>query len=235
MRAPAFLAALCLAVAAPRAGAAEGELPPLPQAGSETWRAVGRVNVAGFNHRTICSGTLVAPDRVVTAAHCVSGADGRPVPLHDLHFVAGWHLGTHAGHAQAAAVHLHPRWRGLGQSHVASDVAVIRLEAALAVPPLPAAASAGGRGLRAVLGYQFGRPNALSGRTDCAVVKVRRGHMQLACAAAAGSSGGPVLERRGDGWRVVGVVSGGTPPGAAPRIHAALLDRWALERIAPPR
>lgn len=235
MRAPLRLATLCLALWAPLPGGAESALPPLADAGGPAWHAVGRVNVAGFKRRRICTGTLVAPDRVVTAAHCVTRGDGRAVPLGDLHFVAGWHKGAHAGHARAVAVHLHPHWRGTGRSEVAADIAVIRLDAALEVAPLGFGAAGRPNGGRAILGYQASRPHTLGGSTGCGGVAVAPGHMRLDCAAAPGVSGGPVLERHGDAWRVVGVVSGGAPPGAPPRTHAALLDRWALGHLARPR
>jgi protease YdgD len=35
------------------------------------WDAGGQVNVAGYRTRIQCTGTLVAPKIVVTAAHCV--------------------------------------------------------------------------------------------------------------------------------------------------------------------
>jgi V8-like Glu-specific endopeptidase len=35
------------------------------------WDAVGQVNVAGFRTGFECTGTLIAPTLVVTAAHCV--------------------------------------------------------------------------------------------------------------------------------------------------------------------
>ena len=53
------------------------------------WDAVGQVNIGGFRTSGQCTGTLVAPDRVVTAAHCiVSPATGRVFPLGDIHFLA---------------------------------------------------------------------------------------------------------------------------------------------------
>ena len=35
------------------------------------WDAIGQVNVSGHRMTTRCTGTLVAPNLVVTAAHCV--------------------------------------------------------------------------------------------------------------------------------------------------------------------
>jgi len=36
------------------------------------WGAVGQVNVAGYRQRVECTGSLIAPNVVITAAHCVT-------------------------------------------------------------------------------------------------------------------------------------------------------------------
>mgnify|MGYP000167946767 CR=1 FL=1 len=72
-----LLAAAFLALstgAAPRK-----ELPALPLEDHPAWQAVGRLNTKGYNRRGMCSGALVAPDLVLTAAHCLAGPDGNPV------------------------------------------------------------------------------------------------------------------------------------------------------------
>ena len=82
---------------------------------SVPWRAVGRVNVAATNRRGMCTGTLIAPDLVLTAAHCVIHPNtGVAYPPGTIHFVAGWHKGRGSGHSRAAAVAVHPGWKATG-------------------------------------------------------------------------------------------------------------------------
>jgi len=70
------------------------------------WDAVGQVNVAGFDRVDICTGTLTAPNVVMTAAHCVMNPWKKiPYRLDGIHFVAGVRGETFKGHAKARCLH----------------------------------------------------------------------------------------------------------------------------------
>ena len=73
--------------------------------------AIGRVNAAGLYRRGQCSGTLIEPDLVLTAAHClIHPATGAPMRVADLRFVAGYHQGEYVAFSPASAVSMHPEY-----------------------------------------------------------------------------------------------------------------------------
>ena len=194
------------------AGAACAEEPAfLPPEDHAAWTAIGRLNVAGYRDRGMCTATLVAPDRVLTAAHCVTEADGRPVPLDRLRFVAGWLRGSYAAVGQVAALRLRPGYaeaRARGETPVDTDSAVLTLTEPMAgVPPLATAPPDTSLPVR-ILGYRWDRPHGLSDAGPCRVFIVHQGVERLACRVTFGNSGGPVLQETPQGWRVVGIVSG---------------------------
>jgi protease YdgD len=76
------------------------------------WDAVGQVNVAGYRMQISCTGTLVAPKVVVTAAHCVINTSSqRPFKASDIHFLAGVRGSENKGHATAQCLHFLPNYR----------------------------------------------------------------------------------------------------------------------------
>lgn len=69
-------------------------------AGLVPWSSLVRVQAPGL---TRCTGVLLAPDRVATAAHCLfSRRLGHFIPPGSVHVLLGYGHGRHAGHAVAA-------------------------------------------------------------------------------------------------------------------------------------
>ncbi|WP_172330971.1 serine protease [Mangrovicoccus sp. HB161399] len=194
------LAALLLCAA----GLAHGEPAMLPPGAHAAWQAIGRLNRTGYRNLAMCTATLVAPQTVLTAAHCVQQADGTMIPPERLRFVAGWLRGSYAALGEVASVALP---RAGGQRAVATDTAVLTLAAPMSgVAPLDTAPPEPGRPVR-ILGYRWDRPHALSDAGSCAFRPLGQGVLRLTCEATFGNSGGPVLQETAGGWRVVAVVS----------------------------
>ncbi len=202
----ATLAAATLAAAPARAEAAI-----LPEAEQAAWNAVGRVNIAGYKNRRMCTGTLIAPTRVLTAAHCVLGPRDRPAPPGEIVFVAGWRAGQAAADARGAALAVHPGFtEGLaaGEIRVFHDLALITLDAPLAgVAPIPLGPLPPGAGPVSILGYRNDRPHIATRAAPCRVTQRAADAFVIDCPVVEGTSGAPVLADTGKGWRVVGVVS----------------------------
>ena len=217
---PLILAVFWMAVP----GVAAAQELMISEQGRETWQAVGRVNVGGFRSRSLCTGTLIAPTRVLTAAHCVvDPATGKPFPLYRVNFVAAWHKGAHRGTAKAAGIHVHPdyprvvrkRTAALSPADIAYDLAVIVLDSALdEVAPAAVARGEAADAPVAVLGYRRDRPEILSDHLGCAISAAGGTLLRLNCPVVQGTSGAPVWQKTSAGdWQVVGVVSARNPAG----------------------
>lgn len=175
--------------------------------------AVGRLNLAGQGH---CSATLIAPDFVLTAAHCLENRlTGVVRRAERLVFLPGYALGEAAAISRGAA---HARPNDRAPDRVATDIAVLRLaEPVDEAPPLPLAE------IEAIdlpidveiISYGRDRPEAPSRQTGCSVTRLAGPLLLTDCEATPGVSGAPVMVRRGDELAVVGVVvaaSGARPP-----------------------
>jgi protease YdgD len=209
------LAGLAAAALQPAAALELGRLRMLNSAEHVPWRGVGRVNIETSSvSRSMCTGTLIAEDLVLTAAHCViNPQSGVAYRLGDVHFVAGWRRGQKVAHSKAASIAVHPDYVLALQGRVERvgiDLALIRLADPIpqAKAPFFALGPAPGPEMPLTLiSYRQDRPHALTRQTGCEFVSIHDVVLELSCNVTFGASGSPLFMASGDEMRVVAVVA----------------------------
>ncbi len=199
------------------------------------WQAVGRLNFGdGF-----CTGSLVAPDMVVTAAHCVyAGRTGVQRRAETIHFVAGYRLRKFADHQKAASVAVHPAYeyaQVMKSSQIATDLALVRLSGEIGkAKPLPLAPGVAKGDEVLILSYGRDRPEIPSIQSPCLVERQRAGVAVLDCDVTYGVSGAPVMRMIDGAPHIVAVVSAMGEVGGQPRAFAVVLDHSLGAVLAAP-
>jgi protease YdgD len=180
------------------------------------WAAMARVQVPGISR---CTGFLIGPQTVVTAAHCLYGRRlGHFAPPSSVHVLLGYADGGFAQHAVASSFQVADGYNPLTPGAQGADVAVIALAAPMAGPGGTLMLTDGplSRGTPLMLGgYGQDRAERIFADVSCKVLGYAHGVDGRAllvhdCSGTRGTSGGPALAQEPDGsWRVAAVQVAG--------------------------
>lgn len=176
----------------------------LTRAEQQDWPAIGLVYHGDFPNGAVCTGTLVAPDLVLTARHCVK-ATGEGAALH---FAAGWREGAAVAIRSAREVVLAQLAEGEVRT-LANDLALIVLDEAIPanlVAPMPLLAEGELAENYNFVGYRRDAPGLLTRDDRCTLAGLQGAVLLLACSAVSGNSGGPLLVRRAGAWHLAAVM-----------------------------
>lgn len=210
------------------------------------WEPVGRVEIGETGY---CTGTLIAPDLVLTAASCVIAADGTPVDAGKIRFRAGLIEGVAVAESTITRTLVAEGYRRIDPvpaAMIARDVALLELATPVPSALIPAFALAlpdRDQDLEMAY-YAEGGIEAPMLQAGCVIEVTAAAIFGLDCGPAAAALGAPVFQRAAYRVRVVGIASaqnedGGRTillamelPDQVARLEAALRRGDATSRAA---
>lgn len=178
---------------------------------ARAWEAVGRLDIGGSG---FCTGALIAPRLVLTAAHCLYDRDTKQRIDHsNVQFLAGWRNGRAGAYRDIRRAVVHPDFvydGDVSSDRVRNDLALLELQRPIrntTIVPFGTAARPRPGDSVGVVSYAKDRSEAPSLQEVCKVLAQQEGVLVTSCSVDFGSSGAPIFTFFGGEAHIVSVVS----------------------------